>query len=348
MQRGKYNCDKIKAASKKKTNDIFIRYKTTILDGAIKIINKFMKDNRDGVHYKNLCEELNKYAKVQRKCFREEITSQGHTYKSQEWNKIVSALYVTFNSKSIKRLCYLENDNEETKKKEVLNIHEVFRDFCIEKKQKETNSNLNFEECMQYLQWINSKKELFLALDPKYSNIKEYKEYFNIREKCNYPWLVSDKPDVICTRSTITKPKEKDTEKKSPADTGKTPPDVTQVSTVDEKKDTPPAVQHPGKGDLDPVNVKTSDTGPEEAPTKTAVPDDVNSDNNIAQINPLDITLVTTTYPEPTPVFQLTPKNSYYDNEAHIKSFLNFPELHLDGQKIPEDIHHSINSKDLL
>ncbi|SBT55614.1 STP1 protein [Plasmodium ovale wallikeri] len=86
--------------------------------------------------------------------------------------------------------------------------------------------------------------------------------------------------------------------------------------------------------------------GLSKAPTKTAVPDDVNSDNNIAQINPLDITLVTTTYPEPTPVFQLTPKNSYYDNEAHIKSFLNFPELHLDGQKIPEDIHHSINSKD--
>ncbi|SBT56081.1 hypothetical protein POVWA1_074260 [Plasmodium ovale wallikeri] len=67
MKRGQYNCDKIKAASKKKTNDIFIRYKTPILDNAIKIINEFKKDKDDGVHYKNLCEELNKKKDVQGK-----------------------------------------------------------------------------------------------------------------------------------------------------------------------------------------------------------------------------------------------------------------------------------------
>ncbi|SBT57328.1 hypothetical protein POVWA1_081200 [Plasmodium ovale wallikeri] len=348
MQRGQYNCDKIKAASQKKTNDIFIRYKTPILEGAIKLINQFKKDKDDGVHYKKLCEELNKYVKIQKRCARQEVERQGEIFKSHEWSKIVRSLYITLDTHKIKRLCYLEKDNDETKKKDVLNIHEVFRNFCIEKKQKETNSTLSFEECMGYLEWIKMKKDMILGLDPEYSYIRDYSEYFDIRDKCNYPWLVSNIPGVTCTQSTQTKPKDKDSEKKSSGDTDKTPPDVTQVSTVDEKKDTPPAVQHPGKGDLDPVNVKTSDTGPEKAPTKTAVPDDVNSDNNIAQINPLDITLVTTTYPEPTPVFQLTPKNSYYDNEAHIKSFLNFPELHLDGQKIPEDIHHSINSKDRL
>ncbi|SBT52288.1 hypothetical protein POVWA2_063180 [Plasmodium ovale wallikeri] len=134
MQRGQYNCDKIKAASKKQTNDIFIRYKTPILDGAIKIINQFKKDKNDGVHYKKLCEELLKYVKAQKKCVREEVSNEGKSLTAREWNKIVNALYTTFNSQKIKRLCYLENDKEETTKKYILNIHEVFRNFCIEKK----------------------------------------------------------------------------------------------------------------------------------------------------------------------------------------------------------------------
>ncbi|SBT74435.1 STP1 protein [Plasmodium ovale] len=346
MKKFTHNCNDIKRHSKKETNNIFIRYKTPILEGAIKIINEFKKDKDDGVHYKNLCEELNKYVKIQKRCAKEEIESQGHKFKTYEWNKIVDALYTTFNSQKIKRLCYLEKDKEETTKKYVLNIHEVFRNFCIEKKPKETNSTLPFEECMDYLQWEKMKKDMILGLDPGYSYIRDYSEYFNIRNKCNYPWLISNTPDVICTQSTKTKPKDKDSEKKSSGDTDKTPPDVTQVSTVDEKKDTPPAAQHPGKADEGLDKVKTSDTSPGNALTKTAVPDYVNRDNNIAKINPLDITLVTTSYPEPTPVFQLTPKNYYHDNEAQIKSYRNFLEIHLDGQKIPEDIHHSINSKD--
>ncbi|SBT73403.1 hypothetical protein POWCR01_000111600, partial [Plasmodium ovale] len=129
----KYNCDKIKAASKIKTNDIFIRYKTPILEGAIKLINQFKKDKDDGVHYKKLCEELLKYVKAQKKCVREEVSNEGKSLTAREWNKIVNALYITLNSQRIKSLCYLEKDDEETKKKEVLNIHEVFRNFCIEK-----------------------------------------------------------------------------------------------------------------------------------------------------------------------------------------------------------------------
>ncbi|SBS89704.1 hypothetical protein POVCU2_0056750, partial [Plasmodium ovale curtisi] len=146
MQRGKHNCDKIKVASKKKTNDIFIRYKTPILEGAIKIINEFKKDKDDGVHYNNLCEELNKYVKIQKRCVKREVEGQGQIFKSHEWGKIVSALYITLDSHKIKRLCYLEKDKEETTKKYVLNIHEVFRNFCIEKKPKETKSSLSFEE----------------------------------------------------------------------------------------------------------------------------------------------------------------------------------------------------------
>ncbi|SBT74268.1 STP1 protein [Plasmodium ovale] len=346
MKKYTHTCNKIRAASKKDTKNIFLPYRTPILQGAISIINEFEKNKDDGVDYVNLCDELNKYVNKQKECIDPNLKKKNMNLFNTEWRKTIKGIQTTFTKKNINRLCYWEGDKKKSDKEHVLGIYDEFRNFCIEKKQKETKSNLNFEECMQYLQWINSKKELFLALDPKYSNIKEYKEYFNIREKCNYPWLISNMPDVTCTQFTTTKPKEKDTEKKSPADTGKTPPDVTQVSNVDEKKDTPPVAQHPGKADEGLVKVKTSDTGPEKAPTKTAVPDDANSDNNIAQINPLDITLDGISYPAPTSVFQLKhPKNSYHDNDAQIKSFLNFLKTHLDGQKIPENIRHSINTK---
>ncbi|SBT74471.1 STP1 protein [Plasmodium ovale] len=341
-----HTCNRIKAASQRDTNNIFLPYRTPILQGAISIITEFEKNKDDGIDYINLCDELNKYVNKQKECIDPELKNRNMSLFNTEWRNTIKGIQTTFRKKKINRLCYWEDDKKRSVKEHVLGIYDQFRNFCIEKKQRETKNILNFQECMDYLQWINSKKELFLALDPNYSNIKEYKEYFDIRDKCNYPWLVNKVPDVICTQLTRTRGANKDDPGTNSGDTHQTPPDVTQVSTVDEKKDTPPAAQHPGKADEGLDKVKTSDTGPGNVPTKTVVPDDVDSDKNIAQINPLDITLVTTSYPDPTPVFQLTPKNSYHDNEAHIKNFLNFPELHLDGQEIPEDIHHSINSKD--
>ncbi|SBT01205.1 STP1 protein [Plasmodium ovale curtisi] len=292
MQKRKYNCDKIKDASKKQTNDIFIRYKTPILDGAIKIINEFKKDKEDGVHYKNLCEELNKYAKVQRRCFREEITNQGYTYKSQEWNKIVNALYITFNSNSIKRLCYLEKDKEETTKKYVLDIHEAFRDFCIEKKPKETNSTLSFEECMQYLEWIKRKKEIFQGLDPGYSYIRDYSDYFNIRNKCNYSWLIDNKPDMVCIRNTKTKPKEQDDLAKTSVETSQSTPDVAQAIPAGDTKVNPASEKPSSQGDVNIDRPKPSNSNPK-VPDKSAPTPDANVSSNVntvAQFPDMNIT----------------------------------------------------------
>ncbi|SBT59418.1 hypothetical protein POVWA2_096150 [Plasmodium ovale wallikeri] len=169
----------------------------------VEIINEFSKYKNDGIHYKNLCEELLKYFKVQKRCVREEVTSQGQKFKTYEWNNIVNALYTTFESKKIKRLCYLEKDNDENKKKDVLNIHEEFRNFCIEKKARLRNiSDMNFEQCNDYMSWITEKKRGLQAIDPNYENIREYKEYFDIHHNCNYPWLVSNTPDVTCSQIT--------------------------------------------------------------------------------------------------------------------------------------------------
>ncbi|SBS89862.1 STP1 protein [Plasmodium ovale curtisi] len=341
MKKFTHNCNDIKRHSKKDTYNIFIRYKTPILEGAIKIINEFSKYKNDGIHYKNLCEELLKYFKVQKKCVREDVTSQGHTFKTYEWNKIVNALYTTFDSHKIKRLCYLEKDNDETKKKYVLNIHEEFRNFCIEKKQKETNSNLTFEECMEYLEWIEKKKEIFQGLDPGYAYISDYRQYFNIRDKCNYPWLVNNTPDVICTRSTITKPKEKEGPNKSLADTDKTTSVVTHGNSAGGKNDAPAEVQPSSKGDESPDSAKVPVPPKENSPTqsKTSADTDLNSQQDI-----FNIKLEGTPVAESPPIFEIMP----IPQTAHDPMYLQFKKLlyldnYLRGNIIPHNYSHSTN-----
>ncbi|SBT83288.1 STP1 protein, partial [Plasmodium ovale] len=341
MKKFTHNCNDIKRHSKKDTYNIFIRYKTPILEGAIKIINEFSKYKNDGIHYKNLCEELLKYFKVQKRCVREEVTSQGHKFKTYEWNKIVDALYTTFNSQKVKRLCYLEKDNDEDKKKYVLNIHEEFRNFCIEKKQKETNSNLTFEECMEYLEWIKKKKEIFQGLDPGYAYISDYRQYFNIRDKCNYPWLVNNVPDVICTQLTRTRGSKKEDPDTTSGDTHQITPGVTQDHNPNEKKDTPPAAQHPGKADEGPVKVKTSYTGPENTPAQSTP----SGDDNVNNVHKnYDVKLQGTTIDEPNPVPKSPDKQTFPEySDPKVQEFIIHNQNNVYGQEITHDTRHAIN-----
>ncbi|SBT73376.1 STP1 protein, partial [Plasmodium ovale] len=343
MKKFTHNCNDIKRHSKKETNNIFIRYKTPILEGAIKIINEFKKDKDDGVHYKNLCEELNKYVKIQKRCAKEEIESQGHKFKTYEWNKIVDALYTTFNSQKIKRLCYLEKDKEETTKKYVLNIHEVFRNFCIEKKPKETTSTLNFEQCVEYIQWIASKKELFKALDPGYTNIEAYKEYFNIREKCNYPWLVKSAPDVSCSMLTKAKGVIKDKQGSTSGDNIPHSPVVTTVSSSKEKKDITTVTEPVPKAEQDPAKAKPPDTADEKEPKKITptVDGNIAGNNEPESIHKLlesvpiyQPTLVLEPRPIPEPA--LDPKHLLFKNLLYSNNYLR-------GNIIPHKYSHSTN-----
>ncbi|SBT74350.1 hypothetical protein POWCR01_000208300, partial [Plasmodium ovale] len=156
MKKFTHTCNEIKRATKRDTHNVYIRYKTPILQGAINIINEFSKDKNDGIPYKNLCEELSKYVKSQRKCVREEVESMGKNLITREWNIIMSALGVTFKSKKINKLCYLDNDKEIDNKKYILNLHELFRNFCIEKKERLRNtSEVDFEKCNDYMTWID-------------------------------------------------------------------------------------------------------------------------------------------------------------------------------------------------
>ncbi|SBS93644.1 hypothetical protein POVCU2_0082710 [Plasmodium ovale curtisi] len=342
----KYNCNKIKDASKKVTNDIFIRYKTPILDGAIKLINEFKKDNDDGVHYKKLCEELLKYVKVQKRCLREEVSKEGKSLTAREWNKIVNALYITLNSQKIKSLCYLEKDNEETKKKEVLNIHEVFRDFCIEKKVRLQNiSDMNFEQCNEYMSWLNGKKMHLKSIDPNYEYIEEYQEYFNIHNNCNYPWLVSNTLDVTCSQITRTRGKEKGA-RKSLGDSSQTASPVLPDSTADSKKDIPLSSPTFSQNAV-PTSDKSTRTGPEKAPAKiTPSPDTINSGSS-SESRRNDVFLSGTPVMEYHPVSQhstvFKPTLDY--NDPDVKTFLYSLRTNLDGQKITHDIHDEFKRK---
>ncbi|SBS99996.1 STP1 protein [Plasmodium ovale curtisi] len=116
----KYSCDNIKKASKLVTNNIFLPYKTPILLGAIKIINDYSKDNNDGIHYKNLCEELHKYVKSQKKCIDPKLKNKNRELFKSEWKIILGGLRTTFHTKNVKKICYWEGDNSERKKRYVL------------------------------------------------------------------------------------------------------------------------------------------------------------------------------------------------------------------------------------
>ncbi|SBT74379.1 STP1 protein, partial [Plasmodium ovale] len=346
MKKFTHTCNEIEKASKKSTFNIFIRYKPPILEGAIKIINEFLKDKNDGVHYQKLCEELPKYVKVQKKCFRQEITKQGKSLTTGEWNKILSALYITLNSHKINRLCYLENDKEIGKKKEILNIHNTFRNFCIEKKRLyENTNNMNFEECSEYMSWLSRKKMELLVLDPNYEYIKEYQEYFDIRDNCNYPWLLNDTGGITCQRLTRTSAGEKDNKPKTLNSPSQSAQDVTTVSNSKEKKDTPAVAEPVPKGEQDPAKAKPPDTADEKGHEKITPTLDGNiaGNNEPESIHKLlesvpmyqsTLVLEPRTLPEPAPA----PDPKYLELED-----LLYSNNYLQGNIIPHKYSHSTN-----
>ncbi|SBT01050.1 hypothetical protein POVCU1_064260, partial [Plasmodium ovale curtisi] len=334
MENGKYTCDEIDKASKQVFNNIYLPYKTPILRGVIKIITNFKKKKEDGIDYKKLCKELSKYVHAQKRCINPHLKSSDKTTFKQQWKDIMDGLRTTYSSNNINRLCYWEGDKNKNDKEHVLGIYDEFRKFCIEKKQKETKSNLNFDECMLYLQWINTKKELFKALDPGYTNIEAYTEYFDIRDKCNYPWLVSTIPDVTCTQFTATKPKEIDGEKKSLGNSHLNPPDVSH-SPQDRKKDVKSAAQPPSQGDVHIDKPKASDSDPKE-PNQSAPPANANVSSNVhtvAQFSDMNITGTDI---------------SKSGHDSNIKrKYINFSDLPatFSGHKIPYTVRFPIHEK---
>ncbi|SBT72607.1 STP1 protein, partial [Plasmodium ovale] len=330
-----YNCDKIKDASTKKTNDFFIRYKTTVLDGAIKIITKFKKAKEDGIHYKALCEELPKYVKSQRRCVRQEMQNQGQKFVNNEWNKILGALITTFNSHTIKRLCYLDDDKELDQKKYILDLHELFRNFCIEKKRRlQSTSDVDFQKCSDYLSWIEEKKREILGRDPNYDYIRQYEEYFYIHHNCNYSWLLNGAPDIICRMTTKTRAGEREDKRKPLDDTHLNPPSVT-YTPPDKKQDIQYAAQPPSQRDMHMDTSTSSDSVPKvpnkNAPTADAnLPSEVNTVSLFSDMNITGIDI----------------SKSGKDNNIKQK-YINFSDLPAPffGHKIPYTVRFPTHNK---
>ncbi|SBT58499.1 STP1 protein [Plasmodium ovale wallikeri] len=327
MQEGdKYSCDDIKKASKLVTNNIFLPYKTPILLGAIKIINDYSKDNNDGIHYKNLCEELHKYVKSQKKCIDPKLKTRNRELFKSEWKIILSGLRTTFDTNNVKKICYWEGDNSERKKRNVLDVHEAFRNFCIEKRRRLEKSNtMHFQECNDYLSWLDEKKRELRMLDPNYDYIRQFAEYFYIHHNCNYPWLIQNKYDITCHMLTRTRAAEKDRKEKTLGEdrqpiaaTAKHIPEV-------KKKDAPLEEKTSSQRDVNPGSDQSSKSGQEQAPTQSTSSHDGNSGkDNIAPKIP-DVEIMGTDISK-------SPSNSYtIRNYTNIKQFPGF----FTGKKIP-------------
>ncbi|SBS90167.1 STP1 protein [Plasmodium ovale curtisi] len=338
MERGNYDCKEIIKASKKDSVNVYLPYKTPILQGAIRIITEFKKKKEDGVDYKKLCKELSKYVNVQKGCINPNLkSSDGTTFKKQ-WKNIIESLNTTFTTQNIVKLCYWEGDKEKKNKERILDLNDKFRKFCIEKKPYEVkSSNMNFEECIKYIQWIEARKKEFQSLDPRYTTIEQYQEYFNIRSNCNYQWLANDKPDMICTRTTRTKPPERNSKGTALGDTThKTSSDVTHIKVADDHKDTTLASKPPSTENMHNPSTKPPGTGHEQI-TNKGLPNAGGNINNEPSITKIDIS--GTPIIIDTPVYQ--PKYDYKDPK--FSNFLESFRTILDGQRIPHYDRHSVN-----
>ncbi|SBT55359.1 STP1 protein [Plasmodium ovale wallikeri] len=340
MDKGRNNCDEIKRASRRVTNITLLPYKSPILYGAIQINKEYNKNVNDGIDYKRLCQDLHKYVNAQKKCVQEVTASQKRSFFAKEWKDIIQGLVQTYNAKNIKKICYYEGDKETATKKHVLNIHDVFRKFCIEKKSRFQNlGDMDFLQCNDYMSWITEKKRGLQALDPNYENIREYQEYFDIHHNCNYPWLVSNTPDVTCSRLTRTKAPKKDKPDITIGDTIQNPIVTTHVTTSSEKKDKSPAEKPPAEEDVNTVSVKSSDGVPGKKPITSTATDDSNSSNSNGEPQMDDMWLVGFPISES----HYIPKNIPDDKHLEYQSFLYFLYNNLYGQKIPHDIRQTNN-----
>ncbi|SBT59410.1 hypothetical protein POVWA2_096010 [Plasmodium ovale wallikeri] len=292
----------IKAASQRGTNNIFLPYRTPILQGAISIIKDFEKNKDDGVDYLNLCDELNKYVNIQKECIDPSLKNKNMSLFITEWGNTIKGIRTTFTSNDINRLCYWEGDKKEKNKKEVLDLHDQFRKFCIQKKEYEAiSSNMEPELCVKYIQWIENEKKKLLSVDPGYNTIKQYQKYFNIRNNCNYPWLLKNTLDITCSVRTKTKPKEQVSTAKTSVDDSQSTPDVGRAIPAGDTKVNPDPTQPPSTGVVVPLDDKTTSIHHEKTPIQRNTSDaaDTNKQSNVpspdVQGNPIPMTI---------PVFQ--------------------------------------------
>ncbi|SBS99489.1 STP1 protein, partial [Plasmodium ovale curtisi] len=293
----------------------------------------------DGIDYKKLCQDLNKYVNAQKKCVQEVTASQKRTFVTKQWKDIIQGLVQTYNAKNIKKICYYEGDQETTKKKHVLNIHDVFRKFCIEKKTRLQNlSDMDFEQCNEYLSWINGKKMYLQGLDPNYEYIKEYQEYFDIRDNCNYPWLLKKTPDITCRMTTRTKAKEKDKKSKTLNSPSQSAPAVTTVSSTEVNKDTSSKAISPSKAKLDPPTSKSSNTDQGKVSAKDTTSGDGNFDPQSSISN---VMVQGAPIQQPIPIFKPTPASKI----PKLKSIFQTLSTNLDGNKITDVVRHLFRRK---
>ncbi|SBT56129.1 hypothetical protein POVWA2_071600 [Plasmodium ovale wallikeri] len=345
MEKGIYNCDEIRKASRKVTVNVYLPYKTPILQGAIKIITEIKKKNQDGIDYKKLCEELSKYINVQKGCINPNLKSNDKTTFEKQWKDIIGGVRATFTSNDINRLCYWEGDKKEEDKKEVLDLHDKFRKFCIEKKKFEAiSSNMEPEECVNYIQWIAAEKEKLLSVDPGYNTIKKYQKYFDIRKNCNYPWLLNNTPDITCSMRTKTKPKGQDSKVKTSIDGSQSLPDVSKDNPAGGTEANPPTAQPSPKVEGDPRSGKPLSSSPEKAPTQgtPSVDDNV---NHVHHFNELYLQGTPVDDPNTVPKSPLDKQSSPAYIDPKVLDFIKHIQDSFHGHIITHDTRKSINRR---
>ncbi|SBT74545.1 STP1 protein [Plasmodium ovale] len=356
--------------------DVFI---SLIKSDIQKLIREYGHKNC-GLRQEQLCNKIKEMIPVKKKIIIGLMDAPSRQKWNKEWDSERSKYFnKLYDEEGFINMCF---PSKYPRKNEILNqLLSRHIKFCKEKdvKREAVEKSFDFNACREYDSWIETEKASFTreylrnVSDFKRPNVHKYfstKEHpeghdplgtyrkskldcekYNPTSKSYQPIQVTkaptDRPNLptaptdrqesqgnggisVPDEGAIEKTKshvEKTSQTKTPSDSLTPPQTKTKIDGSD--------------------NGKEPSTSPENAPTRTVITDHSKSDHNDGEQIRNSVWLLGNPVSESPPVSQpnTVSKTSPDYNDPKYQQFFHYLSTNLEGQKIPHDLHHSINKR---
>ncbi|SBT00931.1 STP1 protein [Plasmodium ovale curtisi] len=363
------------------TRDIPIGVFLDMIKGDIKKLIHTYGHKNCGLMHEELCEKIKKIISDNKNIVFKHTDEHGKQKLINEWNSKRNKFFNSlFEEEGFINMCYPPKGKGNQNLQKLKSKH---IEFCKEKDERLSaiGKSREYSVCLKYNKWIIAETASFTSEFLRNVNIykiKTVKNYFSTKEHpqghdplrtyrnskldCeiynptskSYQQIPVEKaPTNSIHPSKASNPKQKSQEKD-----GRSMPD--KGGGIEKKKSDvmiPPQTEPPASDSLIPPLTKTqmagSDNGkepstsPENAPTKTTTTDhSISGHNDDEQIRNA-VLLSGNPVSESPPVPELIPvsKTSPDYNDPKYQQFFHYLRTNLNGQKIPHDLHHSINKR---
>ncbi|SBT54995.1 STP1 protein [Plasmodium ovale wallikeri] len=332
-----------------------------------------------GLKHEELCKEIKTFVTKTKTLILSPQDKEGKDKWNREWSSKKNKFYnKLFQEEGFTYTCDSRNKNNNPILYQLLSKH---IEFCKKRDERkaEVEANHEYTACRAYDSWIETEKASFTheylenvsnfrkqnvdkyfstkdhprGRDPlrTYRNSKFDCEIYNPTSKSYQPIQVTkaptDRPNLptaptdrqesqgnggisVPDEGAIEKTKshvEKTSQTKTPSDSLTPPQTKTKIDGSD--------------------NGKEPSTSPENAPTRTVITDHSKSDHNDGEQIRNSVWLLGNPVSESPPVSQpnTVSKTSPDYNDPKYQQFFHYLSTNLEGQKIPHDLHHSINKR---